>query len=451
VDLLAHDPGDETEYRKRSVRQSCAPEQLIMMKPTVRKSRNGSVLVLSLLTCTLVGLALGSCLVLIANRNLTAMRATAWNTAIPVLEAGIEEALTHLHHDSNNPTANDWTAGVVDGKPVYWKHREFPDGSHYYVTNFGFGSSSPVIHSAGYVPSPLSEDQYISRLVAVGTTNPPSLFNYAIAANGPVKLSGSAVVDGYDSSIGNYDPVTNRMANGGIATNSKLPKAIDVGSAHLYGKAVTGPGGTVSVSGGSIGDLSWESGIQPGDWVNNDMNVQFQPNSPPAPIGTDFPEYETVGTTNFTYLGSGSYTMDEFISNHQTRPMVITGKATLYVKNNFTVSGLGGVYVESGASLKLYVGGTASIGGDGVVNRFGSPANFSFFGLPTCTSVILSGWGNLVGTINAPQADFKATGTGSIFGAVICNTFTSSGTTGVHYDQAAGYQGIFLVTSWQEQ
>jgi hypothetical protein len=64
--------------------------------------------------------------------------------------------------------------------------------------------------------------------------------------------------------------------------------------------------------------------------------------------------------------------------------------------------------------------------------------------------VIFSGSGNLVGTINAPQADFNANGTGSIFGAVICNTFTSSGIASVHYDRAAGYQGIFLVTSWQE-
>jgi hypothetical protein len=222
------------------------------MKPTIRKTQTGSVLVISLVTCVLIGMALGSCLVLISNRNMAAMRAMAWNSAIPVLEAGIEEALTHMHHDSNSPTANDWTADVVDGKPVYWKHRDFPDGSHYFVTNFGFGSTSPRIQSAGYVPAPLSPDKFISRVVEVGTTNPPSLFNYAIAANGSVKLSGNAVVDGYDSSLGNYDPVTNRNANGGIATNSKQPKAIDVGSASLYGKAVTGPGGTVSVSGGLV-------------------------------------------------------------------------------------------------------------------------------------------------------------------------------------------------------
>ena len=420
------------------------------MKPINRKTQTGSVLVISLMTCALVGIALGSCLVLISNRNMTAMRATAWNSAIPVLEAGIEEALTHLHHDGSSPTANNWTADVVDGKPVYWKHREFPDGSHYYVTNFGFGSSAPSIRSAGYVPSPLSEDKFISRLVEVGTTNPPTVFNYAIAANGAVKLSGKAVVDGYDSSLGNYHPVTNRNANGGIATNSKQPKAIDVGSASLYGKAVTGPGGTVSVSGGVVGDLNYVGGIQQ-DWVNNDMNVQFQPNA--APVFKEipsFPRYETVGPTNITYLDSGNYAMEYFNSLSSTRPMIVKGNVTLYVSKDFNIQGTGYVYIEPGASLKLYVGGVAAIGGTGVVNGSGLPANFSFYGLPTCKTVNYSGSANFVGTINAPQAAVKFSGNASIFGAVICDSFTSSGTTSVHYDKAAGYQGIFLVNSWRE-
>src|SRR5206468_9634684 len=110
-------------------------------------------------------------------------------------------------------------------------------------------STAPVIYSAGFVKSPLKDNEYISRLVRVSLTNPPSLFSRAIAANGAVKLSGGAVVDGYNSTNGPYGS-NNRNASGGIATNSKETKAINVGSAHVFGDAVTGPGGTVSVSGG---------------------------------------------------------------------------------------------------------------------------------------------------------------------------------------------------------
>ena len=45
--------------------------------------------------------------------------------------------------------------------------------------------------------------------------------------------------------------------------------AIDVGSAHVYGMAVTGHGGTVSVAGGSVGDLNYSSGIEKG-WTGDE-------------------------------------------------------------------------------------------------------------------------------------------------------------------------------------
>src|SRR5436190_7389782 len=95
----------------------------------------GSTLLITMITCVLVGTVLCSYLMLITHRNTSAMRAMAWNTAIPVLEAGIEEALTHLHKDSNSPTANNWQNDTVDGQPVYWKRRDFADGSYFMVTN----------------------------------------------------------------------------------------------------------------------------------------------------------------------------------------------------------------------------------------------------------------------------------------------------------------------------
>ena len=404
---------------------------------------------MGLFTCLVVSAILSSYLGLINHRNHTAMRAMAWNAAIPVLEAGIEEALTHLHEDKNYLTANAWSAEVVNGQTVYSKQSSpWADGS-YYSVRIANAVNAPVIVSTGYVKSPLKANEYISRVVQVSATNPPSLFSRAIAANGAVKLSGGAVVDGYDSTLGPYGG-TNRNASGGIATNSKQLKAIDVGSAHLYGTAVTGPGGTVAVNGGSVGDLTWPSGIQEG-WVNDDMNVQFQPNSPPDPA----PTFQGVSPTsvngsNITYLTSGTYRSSDFISNDKTRPMVITGNATLWVAGDFVVLGSGYVYIAPGASLKLYVGGTASISGGGVVNGTGLPANFSYFGLPSSKVMNYSGSANFVGTINAPQAAFTISGGTSVYGAVICSTFTSSGGSGVHYDQGTASKGIMVVTAWRE-
>src|SRR5258708_14054078 len=117
------------------------------------KKQAGSTLLITMITCVLVGTVLCSYLVLITHRNTSAMRAMAWNSAIPVLEAGIEEALTHLHNDSNNPTANKWQSDTVDGRAVYWKRRDFDDHSYFLVTNVDIYSTSPRILSAGYIPS----------------------------------------------------------------------------------------------------------------------------------------------------------------------------------------------------------------------------------------------------------------------------------------------------------
>src|SRR5262245_10870280 len=110
------------------------------MKLTPRQSNQGSALILTIITGTLIGTVLCSYLVLISNRNEGAMRSMAWNSAIPVLEAGIEEALSHLQKDDKRPTANFWQQ--VDGQSAYWKYRSFSDGSYFFVTNFDVTSPS---------------------------------------------------------------------------------------------------------------------------------------------------------------------------------------------------------------------------------------------------------------------------------------------------------------------
>jgi len=418
------------------------------MKPTIRNSESGSILVLTVITSALIGSVLCSYLVLISSRNEVTMRGLAWNSAIPVLEAGIEEALTHLH-DDKTPTANQWTGALIKGKKVYWKRRDFADGSYCYVTNMNVGTAAPVIFSAGYVRAPLGNNEYISRLVKVTTTNPASLFNRAIAANGLVKLSGSAIVDGYNSEVGPYS-ASNRNAAGGIATNSKDNPAISIGSqAHLYGSAVTGSGGSVYVvPGGSVGDIGWNDGTQ-GGWVNNDMNFYFQENAPPDGTMTIS---QLRGQTNA--LRSGKYMISSFSSGDRTEPLIIKGDVTLWVTGNFTIGGNGNnagyVYIEPQAKLMLYVGGAANISGGGIVNGAGSPANFSYLGLPTNKTLRYSGTADFVGTINAPQADFVIGGGASVYGGIICNSFTGGGGSGVHYDKSLSGGGMFMVTSWRE-
>ena len=67
------------------------------------RSKNGSVLMISLLTLAIVAMGLAGYLVIIANQNRSVMQSLQWNSAIPISEAGIEEALAQLNSRSASP------------------------------------------------------------------------------------------------------------------------------------------------------------------------------------------------------------------------------------------------------------------------------------------------------------------------------------------------------------
>jgi len=417
-------------------------------------SRSGNTLVVAMVLCAVVGLVLLSYMELIQARTKVRARSLAWNTAIPVLEGGIEEAFTHLQDDTADLTANGWSKGGSNATVVYQKTRTNFDNSYYMVTISNVATApytTPNIYSQGFVPAPLGQG-YISRLVRVIVSNTPTLFSHAIAANGSVTLSGGAVVDGYDSSLGPYSVSSNQVAAGGIVTNSRQNPAVKVGTADVYGQISTGAGGTVTTSGGSVGDVAWcsnnISGIEPG-WTNDDMNVSFPTNY--MPVGTFTPPMVlTNGGSNITFLVSGTNRMSSFTSSDKTKPMVVAGNAVLIVDGDFTVSGSGFVEIMPGASLILYVGGKGTISGGGIANDSGLPANLSIIGTDTCSRIDYSGSASFVGTINAPQADFTISGGANGFGAAIVGTFTSSGGSSFHYDTSLGGGGGYKLVSYRE-
>src|SRR6266540_871320 len=125
------------------------------MKFLSKKREQGSVLIVTLITCGVIATVLGSYLVLLSTRyNLTA-RSMAWNATMPVLESGIEEALSHLQYDTNSPGANGWDGGTYGGQPVNTKRRDFADGSYALVNIADAASANPTIYSSGFVPAPL--------------------------------------------------------------------------------------------------------------------------------------------------------------------------------------------------------------------------------------------------------------------------------------------------------
>ena len=66
----------------------------------------------TLLTTSVIGFMLASYLAMVGTQTATVMRSLTWNKAIPVSEAGIEEALTQINFNGTNRVANNGWVSV---------------------------------------------------------------------------------------------------------------------------------------------------------------------------------------------------------------------------------------------------------------------------------------------------------------------------------------------------
>src|SRR2546428_4499232 len=120
------------------------------MKTQLNKQQTacGHTLLVTLFITAIIGIVLASYLTLVRNQNSMTMRSQAWNSAITVIESGIEEALTHLdRHGTTNLLADNWT--FVNDQ--YTMTRWINDS--YYVVSIST-ELNPTIVSKAYVPLP---------------------------------------------------------------------------------------------------------------------------------------------------------------------------------------------------------------------------------------------------------------------------------------------------------
>ena len=111
-----------------------------------------------------------------------------------------------------------------------------------------------------------------------------------------------------------------------------------------------------------------------------------------------------------------------------------------------------------GANVTVYCGGTScTIGGNGVINQPGYPADFILLCAPTVTSFALNGNGGFNGVLVAPSVDLTLNGSGTtpidFVGAAMVNSATLNGHFHFHYDEClANYKNNprFLITAWNE-
>ena len=114
----------------------------------LQKRREQGNIYLVLVIAIVVGLVLAAYLNMVSNQNAFSMRSQAWNRSIAVVEAGVEEALTHLNRNGTN-YANLYRDGWWNLGGVFYKRSAIGD-CYYEVTITP--DANPIIVSSGYVP-----------------------------------------------------------------------------------------------------------------------------------------------------------------------------------------------------------------------------------------------------------------------------------------------------------
>lgn len=305
------------------------------LKLSPKSTQLGAALITALVIGSILCVSIAGYLSVTEQQSLLSARSQAWNMAITIVEAGIEEGLQQCYNNYWNLSMDGWTRSGN----LYSRTRTFPDGSTSTIILDNSVVNAPTVRADATVVSPTfvqrrgvraffaaqgtgslgdaTANPTVSRAVVVRTTR-GSMFRKAMAARNSINMNGNNIsTDSFDSAdpmksrYGAYDPTLYKGDKGDIACNSSIVNSVNIGNADIYGHVATGPGGTVAIGpNGSIGDHAWvaahPSGIETG-WVTDDSNFTVP--------STDFP---------FTASGPGVLSIPNNPGNYPTSTNQIT-------------------------------------------------------------------------------------------------------------------------------
>lgn len=433
------------------------------MKLLHRQSDQGNTLMLTLIMTMTIGMVLASYLGLIGSRYKVTMRSQCWNAGVPVLEAGLEEALTHLQDDLNNPSANGWSLTTISGQPVYTKQRTLSDGSYFLVNIYNgaaVASNTPVVYSTGFVPSPLNNGTYISRTAKVVGTNQP-FFAFAFAAISQIQMNGNGLAaDSFNSSLpslstnGQYD-ASKTSTNGSVAS---IYGPVDFGNHSIAGSLYMGPTASSTVPASQV------SGSIKTDFNGSFPDVVLPTTSwLPGTIANVGGITTTVLGVTTTIGGTPMYdftTSGDYYINSSTNIQVEAG-VTVRLRVDTPNFNPGSIHIVStngvSGTLMLYqMTGSSTMSGNVTVDS-GRARNFFYYGLPGVTNITYGGTSSFVGAVYAPEANLTLNGGGNnngIVGSSVTKSIVAmNGHYNFHFDEdllTAGPVKAYVVTSWKE-
>jgi hypothetical protein len=390
------------------------------------------------------------------------------NAALNLAEAGVEEGL-YASSTSGFTSANGWS--LASGSTTDYV-KSITSGFNFqqatgaiYIRVDGATSLTPAVTAAGVIAIP--NQRSIVKQIRVGGTA-RRLWSSGIVAKGVLTFSGNAAIDSYDSSVGPYNSGTNRTDQAIVASASTALDTVVLSSnASIYGYVATTGDDPVVGSGGMIYGATTPSGTKVDtSRIRHDFTANLPDVSAPTGAAVSLsaisasltlPRTGDTAGSNGRYLyttSSISLSSSRILSIMGPVDLIVTGSISLTGNSELSVGGSG----STNPSLNVYCPGNISLGGNGMANETNLPAKVTIWGTaasPATQTVSITGNGEYIGTIYAPNAALTLGGSGSTSGAVVASSVTVSGNGQYHYDtRLASVQtpldSSFRINAWAE-
>ena len=444
-----------------------------------RAKSKGSLLIVALILCAVIGIALASYLQLARTTLNISSRAFYSNASMNLTELGLEQAMWSVNKMVAGDPTNAWAGWTTSGANAqrqftgYTFDQNTTGSVRVYVANYLGTTGSPQLTARATI-TPAS-GAVMEKWVQVSLRK-RSKFANGLVAKDSISFSGNnATVDSWNSDPDNntataaipYSAAV-RNDNGSVGSISVSVGAIAVQNADIFGYASTGGSPPTVGANGLVGPFGTTSGTMDMTRVSTDFSASFDTVTAPTttaysiaaitsnttlPRGTDTP----VGGKYYYSCPSVSFT---------NNTLTIAGNVVLILTDTTTSISIGGgsgeLHINTGSTLECYAPGDVKIAGNGIFNggttdtAANQPISCQFYGTGTSAakqSYQIAGNGVLVAVVYAPNGSLKINGNGAVSGSFVANDITVVGNAAFHYDESLGNFGgnnPYGITKWDE-
>lgn len=436
--------------------------------PRFARRQRGSILLVALLLCAIVGVSLGSYLSLSRNSLQLANRSFFHGAAINLAETGIEEAVWCFNQVAAGAAPSTaWSGWTINGTTA---KRTFTDFSlsggvspsvRVMVNNYDGASGTPRVYADATLTFP-GDTLTVTKAVQVDLRR-RSRFAMGLVARNQITFNGNvASVDSWNSEFNadgtprgapvKYGPAHKRDS-GSVGSTSVAVGSVAINNADIWGFASVGGSSTSGISVGTngiIGPFGSPSGHVDTTRVATDFTANFDSVSNPSSAI----DLSTFGATlggagvTATYRYAGAITNSFTVKGHIT--LILTGAGDVLKLNG----GGDTLTIEAGSSLTIYTAGDINLTGGGVVNPNAQASSLQIYGTnATSQDIAIGGGAEFTGVVYAPNGNVKIHGNPDVMGSIVANNITVVGNAKFHYDEALanwGGNNPFGIVKWLE-